>query len=77
MEQWNPTSYKNGSLTNFYQYPNSKAWRQTRLYDDGVREHIVLAYSLGKEKADWPESYCFFNVRLAPNEKQEGKENEK
>lgn len=67
LEQWNPVKYNNGSLTNFYQYPNSKAWRHTRLYRDGVREHIVVAYSLDGEKADWPASYCFFNIRL--NEK--------
>ena len=73
-EQWNPVSYQNGSLSNYYQYPNSKAWRQTRLYQDGIREHIVLAYSLGPESVEGPASYCFFNIRL--KEKSQGSENE-
>lgn len=65
-EQWNPMKYENGSLVNSYQYPNAKVWRAIRLYQDGNREHIILAYSLGDMTSDYPASFCFFNVKL-PN----------
>ena len=63
-EQWNPVFYEEGSLVNNFQYPNSRVTRATRLYRDGVSEHIVIAYSQGSKVSDFPASFCFFNVRL-------------
>lgn len=70
-EQWNPVFYEEGSLVNTFQYPNSKAVRATRLYRDGNREHIVIAYSQGKKLSDFPASFCFFNVRLENKKEKE------
>jgi len=68
-EQWTQVFYENGSLVNHFQFPNSTAVRATRLYKDGVGEHIVIAYSQGQKLSDFPASYCFFNVRL-PNQRE-------
>lgn len=63
-EQWHPVFYQNGSLVNEYQYPNAKVSRATRLYFDGIREHIIVAYGLGNDPGEFPASFCYFNVRL-------------
>ena len=63
-EKWNPVFYEDGSLVNTFQYPNTTVTRATRLYRDGVREHIVVAYSQGSKVSEFPASFCFFNVRL-------------
>jgi len=63
-EQWQPVYYQDSSLVNEYQYPNSKVSRATRLYFDGIREHIILAYGLGNHPGEFPASFCYFNVRL-------------
>ncbi|MFM8269285.1 MAG: hypothetical protein ACKN9V_03775 [Pseudomonadota bacterium] len=63
-EPWNAVFYEEGSLVNTHQYPNTVAVRATRLYRDGNREHIVIAYSQGSKLSDFPASFCFFNVRL-------------
>lgn len=63
-EQWSEIFYENGSLVNTFQYPNSTVLRATRLYRDGNREHIVVAYSQGPKLNDFPASFCFFNVKL-------------
>lgn len=68
-EQWNKVFYEEGSLVNTFQYPNSVAVRATRFYRDGIREHIVVAYSRGSKLSDLPASFCFFNLRI-PNQQE-------
>ena len=63
-EQWKPVAYQDGSLVNEYTYPNASVVRASRLYNDGIREHIVLAYSKQNQSSVFPESFCYFNVRL-------------
>lgn len=63
-EQWDPIRYHDSSWVNTYQFPHLKMQRATRLYKDGLREHIVLAYSIANKPGEYPSSYCFFNVKL-------------
>jgi len=70
-EQWNPIYYENFSLVNKFQFPNRTVKRAIRIYQDGIREHIILAYSDVKSESSFPASFCFFNVRVL-----EGNQNE-
>jgi len=63
-EQWNAVFYEEGSLANYYQYPGARVKRSTRLYRDGIHEHIVIAYSREDQAAEYPASYCFFNLKI-------------
>lgn len=63
-EQWRSVFYEEGSLVNTYQYPGYLVRRETRLYQDGIHQHIVVAYSRGDKPADYPASYCFFNTKI-------------
>jgi len=70
-EQWRPVFYEEGSLVNTFQYPNSTVTRATRIYRDGVQEHIIVAYSQGSKTSTFPASFCFFNIRLeSKNDKE-------
>lgn len=70
-EQWNAIYYENFSLVNQFKFPNRIAKRAIRLYQDGIREHIILAYFDEKSESTFPASFCFFNVRVLEGKNHE------
>jgi len=67
-EQWNPIYYEDFSLVNKFHFPNRTVKRSSRIYHDGISEHIIVAYSDLNSQNIYPASFCFFNVRV-PEEK--------